>query len=161
MVSFNLNQIKCSFLIFSANPSKNNILFSKIKAPWQANSIYRSFLEQNLNKISAFISRLSINILGVTIDKNLIKILSYTSWKLSKKTLSGIYNALIGSVIDFSFFNLSRVSRTNRTKTNISKFINTSSKSIYYLTFDIPFIWFFSLLKDQKIEKSKLDLGIN
>ena len=35
---------------------------------------------------------------------NIIKIISHKSWKLSERTKTNIYRALIGSIIDYSFF---------------------------------------------------------
>ena len=52
-------------------------------------------------------------LLGITFDEsscfetsrlNIIKIFSHTSWHLSRKTLTCIYRALIGSIFDYSFF---------------------------------------------------------
>lgn len=35
---------------------------------------------------------------------NILKILSHSSWKLSKKTLINVYKLLIGSILDYNFF---------------------------------------------------------
>ena len=35
---------------------------------------------------------------------NIIKIISHKSWKLTERTKTNIYRALIGSIIDYSFF---------------------------------------------------------
>ncbi|RNA23824.1 hypothetical protein BpHYR1_036206 [Brachionus plicatilis] len=58
------------------------------------------------------------------------------SWKLNKKTLIVVYNALIGSIIDYGFFILFHVSQTNIQKLQVIQ--NTCFKSIYHLPYDIP-----------------------
>ena len=57
---------------------------------------------------------------------NIIKIFSHKSWHLSKKTLTCIYRALIGSIFDYSFFTVACVSDivalvlSNDSKTELS-----------------------------------------
>ena len=41
---------------------------------------------------------------------NIIKIFAHKSWHLSRKTLTCIYRALIGSIFDYSFFTVVNVS---------------------------------------------------
>ena len=44
---------------------------------------------------------------------NIIKIFTYSSWHLDKKTLIAIYKSLISSVFGYSFFIIANISHTN------------------------------------------------
>jgi len=44
---------------------------------------------------------------------NILKIISQRSWSLDKSTLTQIYNSLIRSVLDYSFFTIKSISNTN------------------------------------------------
>ena len=83
---------------------------------------------------------------------NIIKILSHKSWKLSKKTLVGVYNALVGSIIDYIFFISSLASHTNFHKLQVQ---NVSFKSIYHLPYDTPTEIFLKFLEDIKLDTIK------
>ena len=81
---------------------------------------------------------------------NVIKIISHKSWKLLNKTLLGVYNALIGSIIDYSFFTISSASKTNVHKLQVIQ--NICIKSIYNLPYDTPSEIFFNFLDELGID---------
>ena len=65
---------------------------------------------------------------------NIIKIISHKSWKLTERTKTNIYRALIGSIIDYSFFTESCLSDSvlNRLQT----IQNRAIRIIYNKPFD-------------------------
>ena len=67
---------------------------------------------------------------------NIIKILSHPSWHIDEKTLLGIYNALIRSIIDYSFFIVNMISATNLKRLEAAQ--NTALRLIFRLPFDTP-----------------------
>ncbi len=62
---------------------------------------------------------------------NIIKIFCHKSWHLNHETLKGIYNAIIGSIFNYSFFIIARVSNTNIKR--LQRIQNRSIRSIYRL----------------------------
>ena len=141
---------KCSYIIFSGNPSKNqtiNLNLFKKKIPYTEDPTFLGIkFDESLcfNKQIEFIrSRCRDRI-------DIIKILSHKSWKLSKKTLTSIYNALVGSIIDYSFFVFNVVSKTNFYKLQVIQ--NKCFKSIYHLPFDTPSYLFFNFLNELKVD---------
>ena len=140
---------KCCYLIFSGNPSKNMNLelnFFGKKIPHSDSPIFLGIkFDENLcfnSQVEFIRSRCEDRL-------NIIKILSHKSWKLSHKTLVRIYNALIGSIIDYSFFTLSLMAPTNLQKLQVLQ--NISIKSIYRLPYDTPSDLFLRFLNELKI----------
>ncbi|RNA07436.1 RNA-directed DNA polymerase from mobile element jockey [Brachionus plicatilis] len=150
---------KCSYIFYSGNPSKNNRLSLKLfgkQIPYTDSPV---FLGIKFDQSLCFNSQVEFIRSRCHDRVNLIKILSHRSWKLNKKTLIGVnFNALIGSIMDYSFFILSRVSQTNIQKLQVIQ--NTCFKSIYQLPYDTPSIQLSGLLEDQKVDRVESRLRI-
>ena len=141
---------KCSYIIFSGNPSKNQKLslnLLKKNIPYTDNPI---FLGIKFDESLCFNSHIEFIRSRCQDRINIIKILSHRSWKLSIKTLTGIYNALVGSIIDYSFFILNLVSNTNMHKLQVLQ--NITFKSIHHLPYDTPSNIFFKILAEIKVD---------
>ncbi|RNA33095.1 RNA-directed DNA polymerase from mobile element jockey-like [Brachionus plicatilis] len=125
---------KCNCIVFSRTSKGNNSLnlFMNNQQIPQAKEVnfLGCILDQNLN-FNHQIERIKEKCAQ---RLNIIKILSYKSWKLKKKTLIGIFRSLIGSIIDYSFFVLSTISKASISK--IQAIQNRAIRSIYDLHFD-------------------------
>ena len=67
---------------------------------------------------------------------NIIKILANKSWKLSNTVLRNLYNSLISSIIDYSFFIIFSISENNLS--NLQVIQNNTIRSIFHLSYDTP-----------------------
>ena len=74
---------------------------------------------------------------------NIIKIFSHRSWHISKKTLLNIYRTLIGSIFDYSFFNIASVANSNLNL--IQTVQNRAILCVYKLLWDSPTIYLFRI----------------
>lgn len=125
---------KSSYSVFSKS-SKSSVIFDfslngKV-VPRVANPVYLgvTFDERlNFSKQVGVIRDRCLRRLGV------IKVLSHSSWKLGSKLLVSIYRALIGSIIDYSFFLLSVVSGSSLK--SLQAIQNRAMKCIFRLPFD-------------------------
>ena len=68
----------------------------------------------------------------------------------------GVYNALIGSIIDYSFFITNLASKTNMQRFQVLQ--NISIKSIYHLPFDTSSEIFYNFLEEIKLDTIKFRL---
>lgn len=141
---------KCSHIIFSGNSAKNQVLNIKLYGKPIPYLNSPTFLGIKFDEALCFNHQIDLIRSRCQDRLNIIKILSSKNWKLSKKTLLGIYKALIGSIIDYSFFIFSRASRTNLHK--LQRIQNISIKSIFHLPYDTPSEILQNLMSDLKID---------
>ncbi len=87
---------------------------------------------------------------------NIIRIISGRSWKLNEKTLVMIYRALLGSVIDYSFFALTCLSEYNLKQFQVIQ--NKAMRAIFRQPFDCPTEVFCNLSGLDMIENRLLNL---
>ena len=141
---------KCSYLIFSGNPGKTkplDIEFLGKNIPYVKNPVFLGIkLDEKLcyNAQVEHIRNKCLNRL------NIIKIISNKYWKLSKDTLLNIYNSLIGSVLDYSFFGTLLLANTNLHQIQVIQ--NIALKSIFRLPYDTPSDKLTNLMNEKKIE---------
>ena len=104
-----MNAKKCCYTIFS-NEGRDGIdvdlRLNSESIPYNPNPVLLGITDERLcfnkhfeNLRARALSRL-----------NIIKIFLHKSWHLSRKTLTCIYRALIGSIFDYSFFTVACVS---------------------------------------------------
>jgi hypothetical protein len=140
---------KCSYIIFSGNSASNKDLELNLigeQIPYDKSPV---FLGIKFDEHLCFNSQVDFIKSRCQDRVNIIKILSHKSWKLSKKTLLSIYNALVGSILDYSFFIPNRVSDTNMHKLQVIQ--NTCIKCIFRLPYETPSDLLLSFLDDRKI----------
>ena len=134
---------KCSYIVFSqnkkinhtlklylskSNQKKEEDLISKENNPVFLGVIFDKYL--NFNKHFSNIFKKCQNRL------NIIKILSSRYWKLDEKTLFNIYNLLIGSIFDYSFFTFPCLSKTRLKKAQVIQ--NSVIRTIFKFQADTP-----------------------
>ena len=88
---------------------------------------------------------------------NIIKIFSHKSWHLSRKTLTCIYRALIGSIFDYSFFSVANVSENSLGL--VQRIQNRAIRCIYRLDWDSPTKDLFQISGVLFIKERLLQLG--
>ena len=132
---FKMAVSKCSYVIFAKKHDKKKDNFQlKMNGQFIPQSKETLFLGTILDHNLNFNSHIE-HIKEKCIDRlNIIKILSYKSWKLSKKTLVNIYRALIGSLLDYSFFILTSIS--NKASKDLQATQNKAMRSIFNLKYD-------------------------
>ena len=130
-----MNTSKCSYTIFAnGNPD------TKFSFQLSGSSIQHEAHPKLLG--TTFDQRLSFNINDDAVRAkcasrlNIIKILAHSSWKLSARTLTNIYRALIGSLIDYCASHHSLLARTTLQKLQCIQ--NAAVRAIYRLPVDTP-----------------------
>ena len=108
-----MNAKKCCYTIFS-NGGRSEVEFdlrlNSESIPYNPNPV---FLGINFDESLCFHPHFE-NLRARALSRlNIIKIFSYKSWPLSRKTLTCIYRALIGSIFDYSFFSDANVSENS------------------------------------------------
>ena len=88
---------------------------------------------------------------------NIIKIFSHKSWHLSKKTMTCIYRALIGSIFDYSFFAVTCVS--DNSLGLVQRIQNRAIRCIYRLDWDSPTSELFGISGVLFIKERLIQLG--
>ena len=145
---------KCTHMIFSGNPGKNKpleIQFLGKSIPYEKNPVFLGTkLDENLcfNAHAAYIRNKCNDRL------NIIKIISHSFWKLSKVTLINIYNSLIGSIIDYSFFGTLLLANTNLS--NVQVVQNIAIKAIFRLPYDTPSEQLSNIMNEKQIDNLKI-----
>jgi hypothetical protein len=108
-----MNAKKCCYTIFS-NGGRGDLEFDlKLNSefiPYNPNPV---FLGITFDESLCFHTHFE-NLRARALSRlNIIKIFSHKSWHLSRKTLTCIYRALIGSIFDYSFFSVANVSENS------------------------------------------------
>lgn len=112
---------KCNYTLFAptiVNLTKHQKLLSSSlmmfgeQIPYEANPVSLGIIFDEKLNFSAQVKRIKNK---CSSRLNLIRILSHKSWQLNKSTLLTIYQAMVGSVLDYSAFILPRLSENLRT----------------------------------------------
>ena len=100
-----MNASKCCYTIFSNVGTREKVGFilslSDGTIPYNPNPI---FLGVTFDEHLTFKNHIGTLMLRAFKRLNIIKILCHRSWSLTKETLKGIYNSLVGSIFVYSFF---------------------------------------------------------
>ena len=127
-----MNASKCGYIVFSNVGTHEKITFNLSlpdgKIPYNHNPI---FLGVTFDEHLTFQNHINSLKLRALKRLNIIKILCHKSWHLSKDTLKGVYNALVGSIFTYSFFMAANVSATNLEKLQVIQ--NRAIRCIYKL----------------------------
>jgi len=127
---------KCCYTVFSQN--KKDIakmrydlrLFGE-RVPFSKNPV---FLGITFDSHLTFNKHMESTIKKTKKRLNIIKILSHKSWGMTETLLFRIYKLLVGSIIDYSSFCATRLSKTWRKKLQVIQ--NSAIRSIKKLPFD-------------------------
>ena len=143
------NTKKCSYSIFS-NCSSNQkkgleLILNGALIPRENNP---KFLGIIFDELLCFNSQVEFIKKKCSSRLNLIKIISHRNWNLNKKTLINVYRALIGSVLDYSFFIWPNLANSSKNQLRIIQ--NKALRSILKLPFD--------KIKNQHTSIEKLNL---
>ena len=153
-----MNASKCSYTIFSGAGSRNNekfeMKFGTGNIPYNPKPIFLgitfdeflNFKEHTENLVTRARKRL-----------NIIKIFSHKSWHLSYETLKGVYNAIISSLFNYSFFAVARIAKTNLKK--LQRVQNRAIRSIYRLEWTSPTIIIHALSNLLPVRERLIQLG--
>ena len=129
---FNTN--KCSYSIYSNSPNSQkglDLLLNDAHIPRDNNP---KFLGIIFDEQLCFNSHVDFIKKKCTSRLNLIRIISHRTWSINKKTLINVYRALIGSVLDYSFFIWPNLANSSRNQLQIIQ--NKAIRSILKLPFD-------------------------
>jgi len=138
-----MNVAKCTYTVFSnGNSAKATKKQKKPKKEYNFVLNNEKIKYESHPKLLGVVFDEGFNFghqVGLVKDKcmkrlNIIKILSHRSWKLNEKTLTNIYKALIGSIIDYNFFFNSCLSETNMHTLQVIQ--NKALRAIYRRPFD-------------------------
>ena len=131
-----MNATKCCYTIFSGNGRGGIDLGLQLKdeaIPYSSNP---TFLGIKFDEHLCFNKHFE-NLRARALKRlNIIKIFSHKSWHLSKKTLTCVYRALVGSIFDYSFFTVANCSETNMQI--VQRVQNRAIRCIYKLPWDSP-----------------------
>ena len=104
-----INADKCCYTVFSNNKTTSNKNFNLningSSIPYDKNPVFLGVTFDRRLCFGTHIDNLKTRALK---RFNIIKILCHKSWGLNKTTLVGVYNALVGSIFNYSFFCISR-----------------------------------------------------
>lgn len=100
----NMAANKCNVIRFEKRKQSNNEFKFKLYGNEIPHTNTIKFLGITFDKSLSFKDHFQ-NIKQKCVDRiNIIKIISYKTWKLKKKTLLNVYKSLIRSIIDYSSF---------------------------------------------------------
>ena len=108
-----MNAKKCCFTIYSqggGNGLDFDLRLNEESIPYNPNPVFLGITFDEYLCFNSHFENLRIRALK---RLNIIKIFSYKSWHINRKTLTNIYRALIGSIFDYSFFTVACVAPTN------------------------------------------------
>ena len=132
-----MNAKKCCYTIFSKAGNKNSRFVKKIvldlklnceSIPYDPNP---QFLGITFDEHLCFNKHIDILKDRALKRIKIIKLISHNSWHLNSKTLTNIYNALVGSIFLYSFFMVANASETNLEK--LQKIQNQAVRHIFKL----------------------------
>ena len=152
-----MNAKKCCYTIFS-NGGRGDLEFDlKLNSefiPYNPNPV---FLGITFDESLCFHKHFE-NLRARALSRlNIIKIFSHKSWHLSRKTLTCIYRALIGSIFDYSFFTVANVSESSLGL--VQRIQNRAIRCIYRLEWDSPTKDLFQISGVLFIKERLLQLG--
>jgi hypothetical protein len=153
-----MNANKCCYTIFS-NGGRGDLEFDlKLNSefiPYNPNPV---FLGITFDESLCFHKHFE-NLRARALSRlNIIKIFSHKSWHLSRKTLTCIYRALIGSIFDYSFFSVANVSENSLGL--VQRIQNRAIRCIYRLDWDSPTKDLFQISGVLFIKERLLQLGV-
>ena len=153
-----MNASKCCYTIFSGAGSQNmvtlDINLRDGKVPYNPNPVFLGVIFDEFLNFRIHTDNL---IKRARKRLNIIKIFSHKTWHLSHETLKCIYNALIGSIYNYSFFAVARIATTNLFR--LQKVQNRSIRSIYRLEWTSPSILIHSLSNILPVRERLIQLG--
>ena len=124
---------KCNYIIFCKKDKKEefNLVMNGQNIPQTKEILFLGVLLDHKLNFKCQVSRMRAKCAQ---RLNIIKILSHKWWKIAKKTLINIYRALIGSIIEYSFFIVSCISLDLIYKLQANQ--NRAMRSVFGLKFD-------------------------
>ena len=153
-----MNASKCSYIIFSGAGSRNTekfeMNFGNGNIPYNPNPI---FLGVTFDEFLNFKDHTDNLVTRARKRLNIIKIFSHKSWHLSHVTLKGVYNAIISSIFNYSFFAVARIAKTNLEK--LQRIQNRAIRSIYRLEWTSPSIVIHALSNLLPVRDRLIQLG--
>jgi hypothetical protein len=152
-----MNTKKCCYVVFGNSGFKRFNLELRLNGeliPYNKNPI---FLGVTFDEQLCFNSHIELLRARALKRLNIVKIFSHSSWKLNHWTLKQIYRALVGSIFDYSFFILIRISNTNIS--SLQRVQNRAIRSIYRLPWDSPTDQLFPLSNIIDVKARFLQLG--
>jgi hypothetical protein len=130
-----INADKCCYTVFSNNKTTSNNNFNLningSSIPYDKNPVFLGVTFDRRLCFDTHIDNLKTRALK---RFNIIKILCHKSWGLNKTTLVGVYNALVGSIFNYSFFCISRCFPSKFKSLQVIQ--NNAVRRIYRLTRD-------------------------
>ena len=152
-----MNAKKCCYTIFS-NGGRGDLEFDlKLNSefiPYNPNPV---FLGITFDESLCFHTHFE-NLRARALSRlNIIKIFSHKSWHLSRKTLTCIYRAPIGSIFDYSFFSVAKLSENSLGL--VQRIQNRAIRCIYRLDWDSPTKDLFQISGVLFIKERLLQLG--
>ncbi|RMZ96341.1 RNA-directed DNA polymerase from mobile element jockey-like [Brachionus plicatilis] len=128
---------KCNYIIFSnCNQNISNKIALKMYNQKLTYNPNPTFLGITFEKKLTFQKHVDKLRKKCTNRLNCIKIISNKTWNLTSKTLRSIYASLIRSVIDYSSFILTRLSK--KRKKQLQAIQNAAIRAIFKLRYDTP-----------------------
>jgi hypothetical protein len=152
-----MNTQKCCYTIFANSGYKKeklNLLLNNSCIPYNKNPIFLGITFDEQLCFNLHFENLRARALK---RLNIIKIFSHQSWKLNYVTLKTIYRCLVGSIFDYSFFTLSKVSDT--VLNSVQRVQNRAIRCIYKLPWDSPTELLFPISNINSIGSRFLQLG--
>ena len=136
-----MSATKCSYIIFHNGPTRPKLLDLKIfnsNIPFEEKPTFLGVTFDERLNFNCYIDKTTIK---ANDRLKIIRILSNKFYKINSKTLFAIYKSLVGSIIDYSSFCITQLSRSNIQK--IQTIQNSATRSIlsldYYTNSDILF----------------------
>ena len=120
---------KCCYTVFSKSANLSAKFDLKLYGDNLPYSKENRFLGVIFDQSLSFKSHTELLIKKCSSRLNIIEILSHRSWHLSHKTLISIYNCLIRSVFDYSFFNVNSLAEGTFHKLQVMQ--NCALRSIF------------------------------
>ncbi len=131
----NMNANKCCYTVFSKGNKNYDYNFTLpingFSIPFNKNPIFLGITFDRELRFHVHIDNL---VTRANKRLNVIKILSHSSWKLNKQTLTAIYNALIGSIFNYTFFCRAKIAATNLNRLQVIQ--NNAIRRIYKIRMD-------------------------
>ena len=120
---------KCCYTFYSKSANFNTRFDLKLYGANLPYSKENRFLGVIFDESFSFKSNTELLIKKCSSRLNIIKILSHRSWHLSHKTLISMYNCLIRSVFDYTFFNVNSLAEGTFNKLQVMQ--NCALRSIF------------------------------
>jgi hypothetical protein len=129
---------KCNFIIFTSNGQcrEENVLTPKLYKVAIPKVNSTKFLGITFDRCLTFTEHLNDVKKKVSQRLNIIKILSNSSWHIDTKTLKNLYQSLVRSVVEYSFFIVEHLSVDNLKR--LEAIQNIAFRCIYKLKYDTP-----------------------